>query len=57
MRVLQADKDKNELVRLLLGFLDDNIHAINIEKIINPCQKVRTFVIHMKLVARDVCII
>jgi hypothetical protein len=45
MRVLQADTDKNELVGLLLRFLDDNIHAINMEKIINPCQNVRTFVI------------
>ena len=40
MRALQADTDKKELVGQLLTFLDDNIHAINIEKLINPCQQV-----------------
>ena len=40
MRALQADEDKNELVSLLLRFLEDNIRDINIEKIINPFKKV-----------------
>ena len=43
MRVLQADKDENDLMDLLLRFLDENIDAINIEKIIKPYQKVKIF--------------
>ena len=43
MRVLQADKDENVLMELLLRFLDENIDALNIEKIVNPSPKVKVF--------------
>ena len=44
MRVLQADKDENDIMGLLLRFLDENIEDINIEKIVKPWQKVKIFV-------------
>ena len=41
MRALQADKDVKEVSELLLKFMEDNIDAVDVEKMIQPCQNVR----------------
>ena len=41
MRVLQADKDENVVMELLLRFLDENIDALDIEKIVKPSPEVK----------------
>lgn len=42
MRALQADKDVKEVSEILLKFIEDNIDAVDVEQMIQPCKSVRT---------------